>query len=101
MRLIQREPQADFPFIDISDHNAMILEEVISDFNVVERAHELSESNVYLYEMAHQALRHLGMAHDYSPVARISFSYGAAVYETIATYVRDDAPRYGYFEYNI
>lgn len=84
------QEQHNFPFEDISDDNAAVLEVLVSDWNTVERAHEISESNVFLYKIAHQALKNIGNGNDFSLAGHAAFSHGAAIYETIATYLRHD-----------
>lgn len=98
MNIARVELQPNFPRDDITDHNAAMIEFLLQDTNLVERTHELSESNVYLYKIGHEALRRFGIANDFSLASHLAFSHGAAAYETMATIVRPIAPRYDYFQ---
>lgn len=87
--LLIPELQPHFPYEDVSDVNADVFEQLMFEPDSINMAHEMAEGKVYAFRRGHAALRSLGRGLFFDrPDQQRSFSYGATLYEALATTVR-------------
>lgn len=91
MSLVVAEAQELFPHEDISESNAELLELCLLHQPTIEAGHSIAEDLSLFYKYGHQVLETASRFSitNHSEIATLS--YGIAIYETIAAFVRPTA----------
>lgn len=98
IELIRLKSQDDFPENDITNDNATILKQMLTDPGIREYAHQTAEKSMTLYRMSHIALREVvNTQSDFGHDGGVWFNYGIVQYEATADLLRmtiQNRPRY-------
>jgi len=79
------EGQPEFPYVDISEGDAAILELLLQNLDILRPTHENAESTNRIYMLSHAAFELLARKQFDHEKQATAFSHGITTYEAIAT----------------